>query len=83
MTLTIQLFGPYAKAVGQNHLLLECDDHHPMTAGMILTALGRKHPAMTSLLASARLAVNCQYVAKDHPVKAEDELAVIGFVGGG
>ena len=83
MTLTIQLFGPYAQAVGQNQLLLDCEDREPMTAGMILTALGNKHPAMASKLASARLAVNCQYVAKDHPVKAEDELAVIGFVGGG
>lgn len=82
-TFTIQLFGPYAKTVGQSTVSLSFDAQQPVTAGALLAELGKEYSAIAGLLGSARLAVNCQYVGADHQVAPTDELAVIGLVGGG
>lgn len=49
----------------------------------LLAALAAQHPALASLLAPCRVAVNHEFVAADHPVHEDDELAVIPPVSGG
>lgn len=83
MTLTVQLFGPYAAAAGVHEMLIDCGDVASPTTQDVMKKIGSEYPAIKSMLASAKLAVNCRYVAHDHPVTQADELALIGMVGGG
>lgn len=83
MTLTVKLFGPYAAAAGKQELQLECGDVVSVTAADVMAKISSECAAMQSILPSAKLAVNCGYVAQDHPVSEADELALIGMVGGG
>lgn len=83
MTLTVQLFGPYASAAGKSALLLDCGDVAAMTAGEVMAAMAKECPAIKAMLESAKLAVNCRYVTADQDVSEADELALIGMVGGG
>ena len=83
MTLTVQLFGPYAKAAGEGQVSLTFADGDVVLASQVLAKLKEDYPPLEPLLGVARLAVNCSYVAGSHEVVSEDELAVIGMVGGG
>ena len=53
------------------------------TVGQLLAALAEQHPVLRALLPPCRVAVNHEFVAADHPVRAGDELAVIPPVSGG
>lgn len=83
MTLTVQLFGPYAAAAGRQVLLLDCGDVASVTAAEVMVKISSECAALKSILSTAKLAVNCDYVAHDHHVHEADELALIGMVGGG
>lgn len=83
MTLTIQLFGPYATAAGDSSVTLAFKADDAVTASKVVARLGRDYPPLKPLLDAAKLAVNFRYVAQDHQVTCEDELALIGLVGGG
>ncbi len=80
-SMNVLLFGPYAQAVGAPCVTVELAP--PCSAATVMQALAEQVPALQPLLPSGRLAVNCQCVRADHPVTQQDELAVIGLVGGG
>ena len=77
----VLLFGPAREAAGNARVQVRVDG--PATAGLVLAALERAHPALAPLLPQARVAVNRRYVDADSPVAPGDEIAVIPPVGGG
>lgn len=98
MKFVVQLFGPYAKAMGSGEVSLDFGDASgaiaaattaattstvAVTAAQVMAKLGEEYPAMGEMLAVAKLAVNCRYACPDQVVTADDELALIGMVGGG
>ena len=83
MTLSVLLFGPYAEAAESDSVEVTLPQNSGCTAGEVLKSLAEQQPALRAMLPAAMLAVNCQCVRPEHPVSAEDELAVIGLVSGG
>lgn len=83
MQLTVLLFGPYADAAGESRVVLPMPDATPPTAGDVLAALAAQRPKLRGMLDAASLAVNQEKVGAQHPVRSDDELAVIGMVSGG
>jgi len=83
MTCEVLLFGPYADAAERSSVAVRFDGTTRPTAGAVLQQLGEQHPTLRHMLSAAVLAVNQRTVPADHPVNANDELAVIGLVSGG
>lgn len=83
MILSVKLFGPAAEAAGSNMVMVEIFEENAITPAMVLEQLKHDRPALAPLLASARLAVNGDYVDSDYAIKKRDELAVIAMVNGG
>ena len=81
--MTVQLFGPYAAAVGSGSVRVAVEGDEPVTVEQLLKQLGETEPRLSSLLPGARLAVNCRYALPHETVTADDELALIGLVNGG
>lgn len=68
------------KAIGQG----EIEWHHPVAnAQQLWEALAKQHPELKPLSASRVVAVNCQHVPLDHPLKDGDEVAFFPPVSGG
>lgn len=80
-TFEVLLFGPAREAAGGDRVSVEVDG--PATAGGVVAALERAHPALAPLLPRARVAVNRRYVEAGTPVESGDEIAIIPPVGGG
>jgi len=83
VSLTLQLFGPYADAAGSRSVKIELDGQPSLSASAVIERLAIQIPALQPLLASSKLAVNCEYVPGDTQVREDDELAIIGLVSGG
>ena len=80
--MTVRLFGPQAQLAGRRQLVLELATEAP-TAGDVRAELGRVEPKLASSLAHSRLAINHSFASDTQPISAEDELALIGMLGGG
>ncbi|MEX0655778.1 MAG: MoaD/ThiS family protein [Phycisphaeraceae bacterium] len=79
---TVKLFGPQAKLAGQEAVALTLDAAAP-TCRDVRAALAEAQPALTASLPGSRLAVNHEYADDDQRVSADDEVALIGMIGGG
>ena len=53
------------------------------TAGQLLPLLAERHPGLDALFASLQLAVNQRYAAREAPLAAGDEVALIPPISGG
>ncbi|MBI1375048.1 MAG: hypothetical protein GC159_20205 [Phycisphaera sp.] len=80
--LTVKLFGPAARAAATSELSVQIDGDATIAAD-VLRALRDQHTSIASLVDAARLAVNHEFADADTPVRASDELALIGQVSGG
>ncbi len=83
MKLNILLFGPYADTLAASSVAVNVPDHAPPTAGAVMTCLAEQQPLMREMLATAVLSINCQFARPEQTVTENDELAIIGLVGGG
>ncbi len=81
MSIRVLLFGPEAAALGRDHILVALEPGDNCAA--LLERLHADFPALRPSLAAARLAVNSEFAPPDHPVRAGDEVALIGMVSGG
>jgi len=79
---TVRLFGPQARLAGRRQLVVELVGDAP-TAGDVRAELGRVEPRLTPSLAHSRLAINYSFASDAQRILAEDELALIGMLGGG
>ena len=77
----VRLFARLADVAGTR--ATEVDLGEGLTAGDAYRLLCRQHPEMSGLEGSLMYAVNAEYVAADHPLRDEDELALIPPVSGG
>jgi molybdopterin converting factor small subunit len=82
MVVSVKLFGPQARLVGQPQLELELPGQQA-TVQEVLTGLEDREPRLAASLSGSRVAVNQVFVASDAVIGAEDEVALIGMVGGG
>ncbi len=82
MQITIRLFGPEAKAVGQRQISLDVE-RIPLTCAQLRQQLALAQPLLARSLKTGRLAVNSEFVTDDALVGAQDEVALIGSVSGG
>jgi len=82
MRLTVRLFGPLSRAAGRAEVCLPLDDA-PATCAALRRRLSECEPRLAPWLAGCRFAVNCQFAAEDQPLRADDEIALVGFVSGG
>ena len=76
----VLLVGAEAAAAGASRIDVTLDQGG--TCEDLRERLG-EHAALRPLLKTARFAVNSEFVASDHPVRAGDEVALIGMVSGG
>lgn len=83
MSLRIQLFGPLADAARSREIHVDAPAAGALSAAQVVEQIGQLEPRLRPMLASARLAVNCGFVAPEHAVRESDELALIGMVSGG
>ncbi len=82
MKLTVQLFGSAAELANRTRLVVEVCDK-TVTCTRLRTVIVQYCPQIENLMPSARLAINCSYVAEDTLVSDQDEIALIQAVGGG
>ena len=82
MVIAVKLFGPAAQRVGAREVHVALDQDHA-TCRAIRAALAESAPAMGELLPASRFAVNHEFAGEDDPVRAGDEVALIGMVSGG
>jgi MoaE-MoaD fusion protein len=80
-TVHVLLFAGLREIARAQSVSVEIDDD--ATAGDLLTALGRQHPALAALLPPCRVAVDQAFVRADAPLRGARELAVIPPVSGG
>ena len=93
MTIRVLLFGPYAAAAGAASIGVRAEEG--CTCAGLLALLADQHPPLRPLLSpapdarartvppGARLAVNHEFARDDRPIRASDEVALIGMVSGG
>ena len=81
MTVRILLFAGLRERLRSDWVELELPEG--VTVAQLLTALGERHPALRELLPPCRVAVEQEFVAAGHRVRAGDEIAVIPPVSGG
>ncbi|MBC7772346.1 MAG: MoaD/ThiS family protein [Pyrinomonadaceae bacterium] len=81
MIVRVQLFGPYAAAIGSDEVAIDAPE--AVTSEQVLSLLGHQHSQLVPLLQSARLAVNHSFAVPGTVIGERDELAVIGMVSGG
>ncbi|MEM6757669.1 MAG: MoaD/ThiS family protein [Planctomycetota bacterium] len=79
---TVRLFGPQADLTGQREIQVEVTPGRTTSAD-VLQQLGDKEPALAESLPDSRLAVNHEYADPGAPLRGDEELALIGLVGGG
>jgi molybdopterin converting factor small subunit len=81
MRVDVLLFGPLSRSASVDRITVETQGD-PTTAGEVLQALTAT-PSLASGLSACRLAVNHAFAADDTPIRATDEVALIGMVSGG
>ena len=82
MKLAIKLFGPEARAVGTGELVVDVPAL-PIDCDALRRRVAEVEPKLTTLLMTARFAVNYTFVDADHMIGADDEVAIINQVCGG
>ncbi len=82
MRLTVQLFASLAETCGARRLELD-GLPDPLTAAAVADAVIARFPQLDGMRDSIMFAVNAEYVHADHPVCANDEVALIPPVSGG
>lgn len=80
-TVTVRLFASLAERLGTRETQLDIGEG--LTAGDALRLLLGDDPDAERLTGSVMFAVNREYVAAGHPLRAGDELALIPPVSGG
>ena len=81
MKVRVRLFASYREAVGLSFVEVPLDDG---AAGLSLwSALVARYPALASLPAPSRYAVNDEYVTASRPLRESDEVALIPPISGG
>ncbi|MGP1346124.1 MAG: MoaD/ThiS family protein [Phycisphaerales bacterium] len=83
MTITVQLFGPYADAAGGQSLSVEMPGDHAATVGAVFEAIFTQTPELAPMKPVTRIAVNNRFVQPTQRIESGDEVALIGLVGGG
>lgn len=78
----INLFGPQAALIGRDAVTVTLADKAP-ACSELRRALAEVEPELRPSLSASRFAVNHEYVDDAHQVTAEDEVALIGMIGGG
>ncbi|GMV95678.1 MAG: hypothetical protein AMXMBFR83_00490 [Phycisphaerae bacterium] len=82
MTLRVKLFGPQARLAGRREIAVELPGPAP-TCAELRDALARAAERLAPSLPASRFAVNQHYVRDDHPLREQDEIALIGMISGG
>ncbi|HZT09274.1 MAG TPA: molybdenum cofactor biosynthesis protein MoaE [Chloroflexota bacterium] len=78
--LSVRLFASIREVVGANTLQIELPEN--ATVDMLTRAIQARYPQLREL-PGARVSVNFEYVDANHPIRPNDELAVIPPVSGG
>ncbi len=81
MKARVRLFARLAELAGTREGDVEVGEG--LTVAEAFGALCARYPALTPYSESVMFAVNAEYVASDHPLRAGEELAVIPPVSGG
>ena len=81
MRTRVLLFASLREAAGARELVVDLPE--PATAAALRSRLAADHPRIASLLQSAAIAVNEEYVPGDHPLADGDVVALIPPVSGG
>lgn len=79
--LQVLVFGPQAEAVGCDRLALAIK--LPSTVAALRQVIGQTYPVLREAMPSTRVAVNLAYADSATPIRAGDEVALIGPVSGG
>jgi molybdopterin synthase sulfur carrier subunit len=77
----VLLFSVLRERIGASTLAVDLED--PVTTHALLERLAEAHPRIRATLPSIRVAVNQEYVGREHLVRAGDEVALITPVSGG
>lgn len=80
-TIDVLLFAGLREIARAEQVSVEIDPD--ATAGDLLTALGRRYPALVPRLGPCRVAVDQAFVSAEHPLAGAHEVAVIPPVSGG
>ncbi len=78
----VLLFGPEAAACGKNVVTFQANANR-LSVVELKEHLRICEPALSRFLVSGRIAANHAFVADDHALTPQDELALIGTVSGG
>lgn len=78
----LRLFGPQAQLVGQPAIAVRVDPGQTTCETMMIT-LAEQWPVLRASLASSRLAVNHELASPSTKLQGDEELALIGLIGGG
>lgn len=81
MKIQVLLFAAAKEAAGSSSVQVELTAD--ANAGDVIGALAKEVPALTDLLPSCRLALDCCYVASDQAIAGASEIALIPPVSGG
>lgn len=79
----VLLFSVIREQAGVDATTLHLDPGEAVSVGVLLERLGIKYPPIRPVLPLVRVAVNQEYVPKEHMVRAGDEVALITPVSGG
>jgi len=79
----VQLFGPYADAVGEPVVRITLPKGTEPTASELMRVIAEEQPQLRPMMKETRLAVNREFAGPDQMVRSEDDLALIGLVAGG
>ncbi len=82
MRVHVLLFGAEAKAVGSDRVVIDLPDDG-QTCADLRGAIIRQAPQLRNQLHVARFAVNHQFADDHQRIAEDDEVALIGLVGGG
>ena len=77
------LFSVIREQAGVDAATLPLDPGEAVSAGVLLERLAATYPAIRPMLPFVRIAVNQEYVPREHMVRGGDEVALITPVSGG
>lgn len=81
-TFAIKLFGMHAARAGTREIRVEIDHPH-ITANSLLQRIAQAAPAIADSVPTSRLAVDHEFAQPEATVRADQEIALIGMIGGG
>ena len=81
ISVNVKLFAMIRDLAGTGSLSIALPERS--TASVLMIALFERYPQLGAWRHHLRIAVNSEYVAEDHILKSEDEVAIIPPVSGG